>query len=698
MKLKNWIENLFKPDFYLRLQWYFVAGSSRQNILPHLKFPESYMPFLSARRAAIYFCLGFFLAIPSIAFTQTNYYPASGTEYPIIGSLPGDQIHPDIALNAQGGYVVWQDNITDPVGEGISAMQLNSTLSGSGAVFKVNVTATNDQENARVALLKNGGAAFVWQGGPKNQQHIYARFLNPGGIWLNPTNVLVSKFTNSLQVDPAIATLANGNVIVVWTSFDQAGSNSQDDVYGQLLSTNGTMIGTNFLVNQFTTYNQRNPTVAALNNGGFVVAWVSEQERTIATNIPDTDTNVSNTADSLNLPSVDIYTRLYSVSGSNAVPSTGETLVNTDINLCARPAVAAASDGSYMITWCANSLTIPTDGWDIFERSFTNGIGGAVYPVNSHLNGDQYVPRISVIGADYLIVWTSLGQDGSREGVYGQFVHEGDSPVGNEFLVNTTTAGQQMQQAVASDGAGSFLAVWTGFTFGPNSFDLFAQRYTMGAEPMATPFVWAPFVLSNNVYQPQLVVSWPPVQGLSISNYEVFVDGQATNMAAVSGNQWTMTAANGLTTNSTHSFALKYVTSTGFQSPISPSASGTTWSGLSWGGIPYEWMEQYYGNNTGSWPSATAPAAAGGPGLQQIFMSGGNPTNSATWLRTTLTRGAQGMFLNWNTQPGLTYQVQVTTNFVNWGNFGAPRFESGTSDSIFLGNGTAAYYRVQLLR
>ena len=35
----------------------------------------------------------------------------------------------------------------------------------------------------------------------------------------------------------------------------------------------------NFLINQFTAYNQRTPAVAALKNGGFVVAWVSEQER-----------------------------------------------------------------------------------------------------------------------------------------------------------------------------------------------------------------------------------------------------------------------------------------------------------------------------------------------------------------------------------------------------------------------------------
>lgn len=700
MKLKNWIKYLFKPEFYLRLQLDFVAGSSRQNVPLCLNFAESYMPFSSARRAAIYFCWGLFLAMPSVAFTQTNYYITNGPNYSIIGSLPGDQLHPDVALNAQGGYVVWQDNVTDPTGEGISAMRLDSTLSGSADVFKVNVTAASDQENARVALLKNGGAAFVWQGGPDNQQHIYARFLNQSSIWLNNTNVLVDKFTNNFQISPAVATLTNGNIIVVWTSFDQASSNSLEDIYGQMLSTNGTKIGTNFLINQFTTYNQRTPTVAALPNGGFVVAWVSEQERSQAPNWGNNgQAYATNALLAVSMSSVDIYERLYAISGTNAFPSTSEIMVNQDINPCSGPAVAVASDGSYMVTWSANNLTNETSSWDVYERSFTNSNGGPVYTVNSYTYGDQYNPRISAIGNEYLIVFTSLGQDGSREGVYGQFINEGDSPVGPEFLVNTTTVGQQMQQVVTSDGGTNFLAVWTSFTFGPNSFDLFAQSYSSGVlGPMAAPFVSAPFMLKDRVYQPRLVVSWPLVQSRSVSSYQVFVDGESTNIATVTSNEWAMTVAHGLTANSTHSFALRYVTSAGSVAPMSTSTSGTTWSGLTWGGIPYEWMEEYYGSDTSSWPSATSPVAVSGPTLEQVFMSGANPTNSATWLSTTLTKTPGGMFLNWNTQPGLTYQVQVTTNFVNWDNFESPRFESGTNDSIYLGNGGASYYRIQLLR
>ncbi len=91
--------------------------------------------------------------------------------------------------------------------------------------------------------------------------------------------MVVSTFTNNFQINPAVAVLNNSNVVVVWGSFDQAGSNSLQDVYGQILSPTGQTIGSEFLINQFTAYNQRTPAVAALKNGGFVVAWVSEQER-----------------------------------------------------------------------------------------------------------------------------------------------------------------------------------------------------------------------------------------------------------------------------------------------------------------------------------------------------------------------------------------------------------------------------------
>jgi len=702
------------------------------------------------RRAAVCLGAGWLLGIPAVVFGQTNYYGPYGTEYAIVGSLPGDQMWPDAAVTPSGGFAVWEDNTADGSGWGILARQLDSTLSGTLSTFRVNVQGSNDQENPRVATLKGGGAAFVWQGGVPGFQRIFARFLSSNNTWQSTNDVAITPITTNLvyttnittvittnwnhshtailgyatntittiatnafsntqnfQINPAIAVLNNSNVVVVWASYNEVSPGSLLDVYGQILSPTGQTIGGRFLINQFISYNQRTPAVAALANGGFVVAWVSEQERvqapSLGTNSPDLTANpVYYTATTAVTPSVDIYARLYNNGG---VAQGNEFLVSTNLNPAANPSVAAATDGSFMVAWSGRDTVVLTNGWDVYARSFSStGVGGTVLRVNTHLPGNQYAPRISAIGLDYLIVWTSLGQDGSREGVYGQFMHGSGLPVGGEFRVNTTTVSQQMQPTVASDGALQFLVVWTSYTAGPNSFDLFAQRYLNAAAllpPISDVYVYAPFTLSNGVYQPQLVVSWPALLGISVSNYEVYVDGQlppTPPMGLTVSNGWIMTALNGLKTNSSHTFQVDYVTTDDRRSPLSPLVSGETWSGANYYGIPFEWMERYYGLNFAQWPAPNAPLVPGGPTLYQVFLSGGNPLDPNTWLVSTLDQTPQGLKLVWNTQPGMTYQVEVTTNLTSWNNYGLPRFAAGTTDSVNVGGIPMGFYRVVLLR
>jgi hypothetical protein len=692
MNLPGWIEMLFAVNEPAR----FGQTNFGQDAMKQLHSDKPFM--LSSFARSIVWCGILLAGIPSVGFGQTNYYATNGTEYAIVGSLPGSQVFPDVAVNTNGGFVVWQDEITDGSGWGVSAMQLNSTLSGSGSSFRVNVQGVGDQVNPRVALLQGGGAVFVWQDGQTGSPHIRARFLSASSTWLTTNDVVVNTFSNNFQENPAVATLTNGNVVVVWESFGEAGSGSLLDVYGQILSPTGQKIGGEFLINQFTTYNQRTPTVAALANGGFVVAWASE--RAVGAPTPPQQDGHGLLANQQSYPSIDVYAQLYN---SSYQPQGSEFPVNTDSNPCGNPSVAAASDGSFVVAWSAFDMTNPTNGLDVWARTFSGaGVGGTVMRVNSYLLGNQYAPRISAVGGDYLMVWTSLGQDGSLEGVYGQFVHEDGSMVGGEFQVNTTTAGQQIYPVVASDGVSQFVVVWGSFTGSLYGFDLFAQRYLSTQQPLAplpAPFVYVPFVTSNGVYLPQLQVSWPPVTGISVSNYEVYVNVATTPMAVTASNVWTMTAANGLTGSSSNYFRVDYVTTDGRRSPLSPAAGGMTWSGANYYGIPFEWMEQYYGYSFSNWPTnVNAPLAPGGLSLMQVFLSGGNPLDPGTWLRTALANTQQGMFLSWNTQPGFTYQVQTTTNFATWSNWGAPRFAAGTSDSIYIGKSSVGYYRILLLR
>jgi hypothetical protein len=83
----------------------------------------------------------------------------------------------------------------------------------------------------------------------------------------------------------------------------------------------------------------------------------------------------------------------------------------------------------------------------------------------------------------------------------------------------------------------------------------------------------------------------------------------------------------------------------------------------------------------------------------QVFLTGADPTNPATWLRTAISHTAQGVFLSWNPQPGLIYQVQTSTNLTDWQNLDSPRFAVGAVDSLFIGlSDPGLYYRVMWLR
>ena len=642
---------------------------------------------LFARRALVCGCLA--IAAPAVVFSQTNYI-RTGVEYAIAGSLPQDQGQPQLGLSTSGGYLVWQDTITDGDGLGISALRLDNGFSGVLSSFRVNSIGAGDQENPQVSLLNGGGAVFVWQGGRQGFQGIYARFLSAGSLWL-AGDLQVNTFTNNSKVNPVVTTLANNNLVVAWASFNQAASTSLQDVYAQLLSPTGQKIGGEFQVNQFISYNQRSPAIAALSDGRFVVVWVSEQQRTLDSpgDMQGVYGNLYGTA------SVDVYARIFTASGA---PAGNEFLVSTNFNICSSPQVAAAAGGTFMVAWAERDRLGSTNGWDIWGRTYSSaGVGGPARCINTTRFGDQYVPHISWDGADYMVVWTSLGQDGSREGVFGQFLHDDGSPDQGEFQVNTTWISQQMQPTVASDGQGRFLAAWTSFAGGAYGFDLYAQRYVNVSQPlpsMSAPFIHMPFIVVNNVYQPQIQVSWPVQAGLSVDHYDVYVGG--TLAVSLTTNVWTMTVANGLTDSSTNSFQVDYVTTSGRRSPMSPAASGTTWTGQIYkNSLPVEWMAHYWGYGN-QWPLPSDQVAPGGPTVLQVFLTGADPTNPATWLRTAMTQTAQGYFLNWNPRPGLTYQVQTSTNLTSWANLGSPRLAIDVADSLYIGL-NAGYYRVMWL-
>jgi hypothetical protein len=408
------------------------------------------------------------LAISGAVFGQS--VTPQGGEFSILGALKGDQVLPSLSLSPNGGCIIWQDNFVDHKGGGVGGSLLNSSFDAS-PTFRVNKVVTGIQLKPKVQLLTNGNTIFVWQGSVTagGRPQIYARFANGGaknagayGSNFYTGDILVNTYTADQQVDPAVAALPDGSAVITWSSYEQDGS--MWGVYARRLSPKGTAMAEKkgastkqFLVNQYTKFNQRNPDVAALGtNGNYVITWISEQETSPK--------------------GVDVYARVFADSG---IPLTDEIQVSSGSNICATPSVAATnSDGGFTVVWAEKDALVLSNSWDVWGRPFSAAgtPEATAFKINTYLYGDQYLPKIAAGPWGSLVVWTSLGQDGSHEGVYGRYLAGGSQLSGPEFRVNTTTAGQQMHQAVAWNG-NQFLVVWTGFS-GASGFDLYGQAYT----------------------------------------------------------------------------------------------------------------------------------------------------------------------------------------------------------------------------
>jgi len=589
-----------------------------------------------------------------------------GSEYRILSSYPGDQTATQLSFNSQGGYLVTQDNSVDGSGLGIRARRYYADLSGERWNIQVNAQIKGDQQNPAVAVQSTGGAAFAWESSEATGHRVYVRFINGSGIFVTG-DIAASDLVTGSQSRPVLAVLPDDSVILVWSELDRDGS--MEGIFGQKFSTQGARLGLTFQINQITRLNQRSPAICSLGNGNFAVAWISEEER--------------------HSDSVDIYARLFNSNGNGLA---SEFRLNDNEKICANPALAACN-GGFRAAWSSRTLHVGEDGWDIETRTFdlNGGAKGVSEIANNTTHGDQFIPKVASIGPRQMIVWTSFGQDGADEGIFGRVAVFPSGFDGNEFGVNTRTISKQIQPALASANQ-KYVVAWSSFVGGIASFDLFAQQYSVSAdETLAQP----PSPFTAALDQTRITVTWAEQASASVSAYLIYLDGGSSATEA-QGGVITITRPDWLP-SSTHTVELAYRLTDGRGSPRSEAVTVKTWGAdLNHDGLPDDWQKDYWGT---IWPSPNEDSDGDGATNLEEFYAGTDPRNASSVLRMNLTPREQGLYLEWNTQPGSVYQVQVTSDFKSWQDVGGARFSPSLTDALPVAMPAAGqYYRVIRLR
>ena len=189
-------------------------------------------------------------------------------------STAGNQQNQKLAnLGKDKFIIVWQG--PDRSDNGIYFQQFSLQGDKIGEETLVNKNILFNQSNPRILALESGDFLIYWLSEDQEEpfkigKNIHWRLFDRNGVPIGSEQKV--KTLTTLDMNPHAVQLANGKIVFVW----QWSRYNDLDIWLQLVSQNGEKIGSQFLVNSWTAGTQKEPFVWGLNNGDFMVFWVSK--------------------------------------------------------------------------------------------------------------------------------------------------------------------------------------------------------------------------------------------------------------------------------------------------------------------------------------------------------------------------------------------------------------------------------------
>ena len=407
----------------------------------------------------------------------------------------------EFQVNDSNGFSVNSNTLTfqvTPVVDGPSLVR-GDGFGAATVTAPVNLETTGDQHSPTITSLPSGNYIVVWQsddtdlaldsdndGNTDDGQQVFLQQFDAANNRVGAT-VLVAGHLAGDQTDPSVTTLADGTYIVALTTPSLDGTDvvaQRFDLNGNVLLSDG-MIDTDRLATitlaQHDSNDQRDVTVTALSDGGFVAAWTtldqmlepSNSSATVA-RIFDANGNggeefLLNAVDSMNprdqtspqLTELDnghivaTWTDLdsdrvkYRVFDSTGIALTGPDSVDeTTATADADPRVVSLGENGFAIVWTDGSAPGDTQ---IVGRVFDlDGFPSSSRQVlSSGLLASDVAPEIVALDdGEFLLVWGSVESGNNESEILGIRFDEDLTATSEVFTVNSVQSGSQVAPAL----------------------------------------------------------------------------------------------------------------------------------------------------------------------------------------------------------------------------------------------------------
>nr|WP_275441553.1 cadherin domain-containing protein [Psychrobium sp. MM17-31] len=386
----------------------------------------------------------------------------------------------DIAVLNDGSYVVtW------------------STFGSSGGVFfkhfDANGNALTDSElvhqygresSPSITAAADGGFVIAYQGSSGIAQ--FKRYNSDAeqiGVGEQSLTYSLDEYKNQLE----IMALDEGGFAAVYEHWG-AGSIVSSDVRFELVDADGNVTLTDVVITNDDNIHDMSPQLAQLNNGSFVVTWLSWQE------------------DGWQIQQQRLSSDGSKIGGVTEVSTTNYTGDSSAVNVNKWPVVSELQDGGYIIAWYAMteySGQISGDNiYQLMTQRFDKGgqkVGGEKVVSDGLMNIGTDITQLSIdtlANGNLVVVYASETMT-DEANIFVRVIDKNGTAVSQEIQINPDSDYAHKTPSVKSLDDGGFIVTWALFE-NDEEGDIFTKRFDASGVETGAKIIYeedAPIVL-----------------------------------------------------------------------------------------------------------------------------------------------------------------------------------------------------------